>query len=568
MGLVSELKRRGVLRMAALYVVAAWLVMQVAEVVIGLANLPEWLGPTVLALLAVGFPITLVLSWFYQLTPEGISLESDAEATVPAKPFMGRRVDIIVIALLCAGLLLFAYDKWWTGPPTEKSIAVLPFENLSPDRTNEYFSDGMTAELISKLSRIEDLQVTARTSVVRFKGSGKDVRDIGAELGVPYVLEGSVRKFGDRVRITAQLINASTGLQLWADDFDSGLTDIFTVQEETALEIAEALGLVLSPVEEEGVRRHGTGSTDAYDAYLQGWALIESWNVQVDAPQKLENARRHFERALSLDPDYGLAHVGLAFVETYYYYGYIDGTLRTGSSGTDDQEVLDHLVRAREYVDRALALDPELSEAHAVLGDILAGREDWSAAIVAYREAIRLNPQNTYAWEELAWALNSKDPPEPLEAEEAAREAIRLDPGYVWNYYQLAWALRMQEREDERLAALEQAIQIDPSFRVVSLALANAWLDRGEYSKALARFETELEISKERDDVNQAWLLRAIAAAHAGLGDTETALMVLESALESGYANFTRLRRSPHFESLRSDPRFQALLDKYESSSQ
>jgi TolB-like protein/cytochrome c-type biogenesis protein CcmH/NrfG len=568
MGLVSELRRRNVFRMAALYVVAAWLIMQVAEVIIGLANLPEWLGPTVLALLAVGFPIALVLSWFYELTPEGISLESDAKAAVPAKPFMGRRVDIIVIALLCAGLLLFAYDKWWTGPPIEKSIAVLPFENLSPDHANEYFSDGMTAELISKLSRIQDLTVTARTSVLRFKDSDKDIREIGAELGVPYVLEGSVRKSDDRVRISAQLINASTGLQLWADDFDSGLMDIFDVQEETALEIAAALGLVLSSGEEAGVRRRATVSTDAYDAYLQGWALIESWNIQAETPQKLESARQHFDRALSHDADYELAYVGLAFVETYYYLSYIDGTFRTGSSDIDEEEILDHLVRGKEYVDRALALDPELSEAHAVLGDILAGHEEWSAAIASYREAIRLGPQNAYAWEELAWALNRIDPPRPLEAEEAAREAIRLDPTYVWNYFQLAVALKLQEREDDSIATLQHVLEIDPSFRSASLELARQLLDRGEYSKALDRFETELEISIKRDDIHQAWLQRAIADAHASLGDAETAFVVLESALESGYTNFTRLRESPHLEPIRDDPRFQALLDKYEDSSQ
>jgi TolB-like protein/Tfp pilus assembly protein PilF len=568
MGLVSELRRRNVFRMAVLYVVAAWLIMQVAEVIIGLANLPEWLGPTLLALLAVGFPISLVLSWFYELTPEGISLESDAEAAMPAKPFMGRRVDIIVIALLCAGLLLFAYDKWWTGPPVERSIAVLPFENLSPDHANEYFSDGMTAELISKLSRIQDLTVIARTSVLRFKDSDKDVREIGAELGVPYVLEGSVRKSDDRVRISAQLINASTGLQLWADDFDSGLTDIFAIQEDTALEIAEALGLVLSPVEEAGVRRHATVSTDAYDAYLQGWALIESWNIQAETPQKLESARQYFDRALSHDPDYGLAYVGLALVEAYYYLSYIDGTFSSGSSDIDEEEILDHLVRGREYVDQALALDPDLSEAHAALGDILAAHKEWSAAIASYHEAIRLDPQNTYAWEELAWALNRIDPPRPLEAEAAAREAIRLDPTYVWNYFQLAIALKLQEREDDSLATLRQVLQIDPSFRSASLELGNQLLDRGEYSQALDRFETELEISIERDDIHQAWLQRAIADAHAGLGDTETALVALESALESGYTNFTRIRRSPHLEPLRDDPRFQALLDKYEDSSQ
>jgi TolB-like protein len=564
MGLVSELRRRNVFRMAALYIVAAWLIMQVGEVVIGLAELPGWIGKTILALLAIGFPIALVLSWVYELTPAGISLEKDAVAVEAGAHATGRRLDFVVIALLCAGLILFAYDKWWTALPPENAIAVLPFHNLSADPANEYFSDGMTEELISKLSGVQHLDVTARTSVARFKGSNKDIREIGAELGVPYVLEGSVRKDGDRVRISAKLINAATGLQLWANDFDNDLTDIFAVQEETALDIVEALGLVLSPAEEAAVRRRETDNTDAYDAYLQGWALIESWNTLAESSAKLEAARQHFERALALDSSYALANVGLAFVEAYYYFSYRDGTFSTASAGISDEEVVDHLVVARQYVDQALALDPELSEAHAVLGDILAGHRDWPAAIAAYREAIRLDRQNTYAWEELAWALTSKDPPDPVAGEQAAREAVRLDPTYVWNYVQLGRALQMQERLDEAIAVLEQAVRIDPSFRAASVNLANLFLDHGEYGKALAQFEAELEISKERGDVIHPWLLRATAAAHAGLGDTEAALAMLEQALAGGYANFDRLRNSPHFAALRNDPRFGVLLEKYE----
>jgi TolB-like protein/Tfp pilus assembly protein PilF len=568
MGLVSELRRRNVFRMAALYIVAAWLIMQVAEVVIGLAELPAWIGKAILALLAIGFPIALILSWIYELTPEGISLEKDGEAATSSAHVAGRRMDFIVISLLCAGLIMFAYDKWWTDLPPENAIAVLPFQNLSADPANEYFSDGMTEELISKLSGVQHLNVTARTSVARFKGSDKDIREIGAELGVPYVLEGSVRKDGDRVRISAQLINASTGLQLWADDFDRGLTDIFAVQEETALNIVEALGLMLSTAEEAAVRRRETENTDAYDAYLRGRALIESWNIYADSSTKLEAAREHFEQALSLDSSYALAFVGLAFVEAYYYFSYTDGTLNALSSDIDGEEVLNHLVRARQYVDRALALDPELSEAYVALGDILAGHYEWSAAIDAYREGIRLNPRDAYAWEELAWALHRIDPPKPIEAEQAAREAIRLDPSFLFGYVQLARALQLQDRIGEGIAALEQALQIDPHFRSASVSLGNLLLDQGEYGKALALYEAELDKSKARDDAIQPWLLTAIAAAHAGLGDTQTALAMLEQALASGYANFTRLRNSPRFETLRSNPRFIALLEKYENTSE
>ena len=204
MGVVSELRRRNVFRMAVLYVVAAWLIMQVAEVVIGLGNLSEWLGPTILVLLAVGFPIALIFSWFFEVTPEGLSLEKDVPADHSITHVTGRRMDFVIIAILSAGLILFAYDKWAPSVPTDKSIAVLPFENMSADPDQEYFSDGISEELLNVLSKIPDLRVTARTSSFQFKGENRDVIEIGRKLNAAFILEGSVRKAGQQVRITAQ----------------------------------------------------------------------------------------------------------------------------------------------------------------------------------------------------------------------------------------------------------------------------------------------------------------------------------------------------------------------------
>ena len=174
MGLVSELRRRNVFRMAVLYAVAAWLIMQVAEVIIGLANLPEWIGPTILGVLAVGFPIALIFSWFYELTPEGISLEKDVKPGESTTHVTGRRMDFIVISMLAAAVILFAYDKWWIGPPPEKSIAVLAFENMSGDPEQEYFSDGISEELLNVLAQIPELTVISRSSAFSFKGQDID----------------------------------------------------------------------------------------------------------------------------------------------------------------------------------------------------------------------------------------------------------------------------------------------------------------------------------------------------------------------------------------------------------
>ncbi|MCH8930615.1 MAG: tetratricopeptide repeat protein [Proteobacteria bacterium] len=567
MSILRELKRRNVIKVAIAYAVVAWLLIEVTATTFPILKLPDWSVTLVTAFVLIGFPLALIFAWAFEITPAGIKLEKEVVRSESTTHITGRKIDYIIIAALILALGFFAFDKFVLDPSRdaereeavakqvdsealaeadgENSIAVLPFANLSPDPANQYFSDGMTEELISKLSRVKDLQVTARTSVARFKDTDKDIREIGVELGVRYVLEGSVRKAGDRVRITAQLIDASTGFHVWSADFDGELKDVFAVQEETALKIVDALHLALSPMEEAAVRRRYTENPHAYDAYLQGWALIESFNLGVDGPAKLDAGRQYFDRALALDSAYPLAFVGLAFVESYYAWI---------GEGTGD-----NLARAEKYARRALAFDPGLSQAHAVLGDIHGLRDEWAAAIAAYHEAIRLDPQNTYAWEELAWAFNSKDPPEPVEAEQAAREALRLDPTFLWTYYQLGWALEMQGRYEEAVAALEQALLINPAFRSGSRRLGQVYLAQGEYGKALALFEVAREIKESPR------LLRDIAAAHAGLGDTDKALAALADALDSGYRDFSMLNTSSHFAALRDDANFQALLAEYKN---
>ena len=545
MSIVREIKRRNVFRMAVLYIVAAWLIMQVTEVLITLTNLPHWIGPIIIWLLAIGFPISLIFSWFYEITPEGISLEKDVDPEQSITLVTGRRLDFIIISMLVAAVILFAYDKWWIGGPPEKSIAVLAFTNMSDDPEQEYFSDGISEELLNLLSKIPQLTVISRSSAFSFKGKDITIPEVAKQLNVALVLEGSVRRDGDRLRITAQLIEASSDSHLWSQSYDREFDDIFAVQDEISTAIVNALKEHLGLQVEVAVRRRYTENPDAYDAYLQGWALIESFNLGVDGPAKLDAGRQYFDRALALDSAYPLAFVGLAFVESYYAWI---------GEGTGD-----NLARAEKYARQALAFDPGLSQAHAVLGDIHGLRDEWAAAIAAYHEAIRLDPQNTYAWEELAWAFNSKDSPEPVEAEQAAREALRLDPTFLWNYYQLGWALEMQGRYEEAVAALEQALRINPAFRSGSRRLGQVYLAQGEYGKALAPFEVARKIQESPT------LLRDIAAAHAGLGDTEKALAALADALDSGYRDFSMLDTSSHFAALRDDANFQALLAEYKN---
>ncbi len=307
MKVFSELKRRNVLRMAVLYLVAAWLIAQVAEVIVTLAALPEWVGQLLLVLLAIGFPIALVLSWFYELTPEGISLEQDSVAVASAEPVSRRRFDVVVIALLSAAVLMFAWDKWWTPVPEDSSIAVLAFENMSGDPEQEYFSDGIAEELLNALAREPRLRVISRSSSFAFKGRGLDIPTIAKQLNVAHVVEGSVRKAGDRIRITAQLIEAQSDSHLWSETYDRDLVDIFAVQDEISSAIVAAMTERMGLEGETASRGTVVVDRQAHEAYLRGRYLV----VQRTGPS-IRAARREFESAVEFEPDYALAHAELA----------------------------------------------------------------------------------------------------------------------------------------------------------------------------------------------------------------------------------------------------------------
>ena len=469
--------------------------------------------------------------------------ESVSAAIAAATPTKGSHFwPAIVGGPAIIVVLLALFWPFSVVPPEARipSIAVLPFENLSSDPENEYFSEGMTEELVSKLSRIQNLQVTSRTSAARFKGTDKDIREIGEELSVQYVLEGSVRKLGDRVRITGQLVDASTGFQLWSDSFDGELTDVFAVQEETALEITEALDLRLSPREEESVRRRYTENVHAYDAYLRGWALVESSHGASEFPEEtLVVAQEHFQQALDLDSNYPLALAGLACVEVLYYHFNVD-------------RVPNRLQRAEEFAQQALHIDPELSEAHVVFAQVASSRRNFPSAIDKYRQALELDSDNAYVWCEFASACNLSSDPEA--AEKAARQATRLHPGYFQAYEQLGWALELQGRYEEAIPAFEYALQLEPDQRFARDHLGRVHLAQGNYSQALAQFE------KARQLEESPGLFVRISQTYAALGDRESALNELEKALVAGYRNSDAIDASPNFDPLRDDPRFTDLL--------
>ena len=444
MGLVSELRRRNVLRMAVLYAVAAWLIMQVAEVIIGLANLPEWIGPTILGVLAVGFPIALIFSWFYELTPEGISLEKDVRPGESTTHVTGRRMDFIVISMLAAAVILFAYDKWWIGPPPEKSIAVLAFKNMSGDPEQEYFSDGISEELLNVLARIPGLRVAARTSSFQFKGENRDIIDIGRQLNTAFVLEGSVRKAGLQIRITAQLIDARNGFHLWSETYDRELANIFALQDEISAAIVATLKERLGLQVESAPRAIAAANSEAHEAYLRGRYLM----VQ-RTQASIEGAVREFNIAIALDPDYALAHAELA-IATLFSNRYSFGDL------TDSEAI----ARATPHAERAMALDPTLAEAHAATGWLLSASVQSSSEeiLTHFRRAIQINPNYAivYNW----MAMFFLELGHYAEGFAAIKTAVRLDPLSIptrANYIrQLIFRNRLEEadREIEKYASI------------------------------------------------------------------------------------------------------------------
>ncbi len=457
MSLYTELKRRNVFRMAVLYAVVAWLIMQVAEVLVDLAKLPDWIGTTTLVLLAVGFPIALILSWFYEMTPEGISLEKDVERAQSITHVTGRRLDFIVISLLCAAVILFAYDKWWIGPPPEKSIAVLPFQNMSGDPEQEYFSDGLSDTLIHVLAQVSGLKVTAKTSSFYFKGKNIDVGEIARELKVGTILEGSVQKAGNRVRVIAQLINAGDGAHLWSKSFDRDLEDIFAVQDEIAQEVVKSLKVTLLDSEQERLAQRYQPTIKAYEQLILG-----RHEMGKRTATSLAAAEQRFKRAIELDPDYALPYVVLA--DTYglqIFYG---------SLITEDS-----LQRRQPLVEKALELDPLSAEAH------------MARAYLRAHQQIKTGEENSNT------------------VEEDILRAIQLNPNYVEARRWYSDLLSNRGLFEEALAQIRVAAELDPVSPVIQLDVAGATWDVGRAEEALTLIRRSIGLYPEFP-VNYKWM--------------------------------------------------------------
>ena len=467
-------------------------------------------------------------------------------AVIQKSPVRARsKIFIAAAAVLFLLLAAVVGYRWYaahggsssTAPTGKPSIAVMPLQNLSSDPDGAYFADGMTDEITTKLSKIQGVNVASHSAVTALKNAQVDAADTGRRLGVRYLIEGSVRGAGDQMRINVHLVDSTTGFDSWAEDFTGATKDVFSLQEQTAAKIAQALDLKLSPQEKQGLERRYTQNPEAYQAYLIGRALAEHDNE----PDKLEAARSHFEQALKLDPDYAPALAGLAQVEGYYY------------RNVDSLPV--HLERADQLARRAVAAAPDLVEARIALGYAYGWKYQYFKAEDVLREAVRLDPQNSHAWDSLSWVLAYEQPPKAVEAEKASREAIRLEPALPVAHYHLARALLLQGRYEEANKATERVEELSgPTYAY--LGQAQIYLAQGNYDAAIDRLTRN---GQPKDAINTYFL----SAAYAAKGDKEKALAELKRTLDLGYADFASIDGNPYFSKLQSDPRFQELLRQY-----
>ncbi len=384
----TELKRRNVYKVAIAYAVVAWLLMQVASQIFPFFEIPNWAVRLVVLLLVIGFPVAVILAWAFELTPEGIKRAEDVDVSKSITRKSGRKLDFFIIAvlLLVIAALLFRRLHLNVSPALssslEKSIAVLPFENLSEEKANAYFSDGIQDEILTKLAGIGDLKVISRSSTAKYKSKPEDLKTVANELGVATVLEGSVQRAGDKVRVNVQLVDAHVDTHLWAKSYDRDLKDVFTVESEVAQEIADALRAKLSPSQSDALATAPTRDTEAYDLFLKG-EYEEHQAESALTAEPFDRAQTFYRQALARDPNFALAYARLAYSELYRHWFITNLTSA-------------ELAEVKSNIDRALAIAPASPDAHLALGVFYYwGHRDYDPALRELDRAIELQPSSS-----------------------------------------------------------------------------------------------------------------------------------------------------------------------------
>ena len=595
----AELKRRNVYKVAVAYAIVAWLLIQAASILFPTFEAPAWVMKVFVAIIILGFPVAMILAWAFEMTPEGIKRDEDVSAFDPGTPRAGRKFlgVTILLAVIAAGLLLFQQvgthlrgvrdasvpDK--DGRPAgaslpaspaipNKSIAVLPFDNLSRDPDNAFFAEGVQDEILTRLAKVADLKVISRTSTQRFKSAPANLPEIAKQLGVIHILEGSVQKANDQVRVNVQLINALTDAHLWADTYDRKLTDIFAVESEIAKTIADMLQAKLTGSEKQMMAAQPTTDTTAYELYHKGRSL---WGQR--SGDNIPKAIAFYEQAIARDPNYALAYAGLA--NAYILVPFYAGADR-----------LDAYAKAKDAALKALRLDSNLAEAHLALGKVLFFSEiDLAGATREYQKAIELKPNDATAhhWfgNDTLAALGRFE-----EAIAEGKRAVELDPLSTVINADLGATFYYAHHYDESVRQLRKTLEIDPTSFYAHFNLGIVLQTTGDLSGAIVEYEKAKQLSGDNLLVSTLW-----AAAKAQVGDKDAAVRMLsdldkisqqrevvgyyrallylslnnkeealrwleQSLKERDGSNISWIKVDPLLDPLHGDPRFEALVQK------
>jgi len=663
-GFFEEVRRRKVYRVAAAYIIAAGGIIQLASAAFPAWELPNWMLRLVIVLLLLGFPIALMLAWAFDITAQGVQVTSSIGV-----PRTHRRRNIIMLAI--TGVLVSAGTGFLLLPRVsahkcDKSIAVLPFENLSDEKENAYFADGIQDDVLTNLSKVGDLKVISRTSVMPYRGKTSNVREIGKVLGVGAVLEGSVRRVGNRVRVNVQLINADTDEHMWAEDYDRDLTDVFAIQTDLAQQIVRELQAKLSPMEKAQIERRPTENGEAYLAFVQAHNLSNA----MESLEKLRQSEQLYQRAIELDPNFALAIARYSQLQSWIVHEIERTPERREQARTLAERALQlqpdlpevHLARGFSYyygdTDYEAALRefeiarrglPNESEVYLAIGAIQRRQGKWAESIANLEKAASLNPKDTWPLQQLSYnyaMLRNYDAanktldralaldPNAMELlgeklrlaivekgdfdfAEKAFEALKSIPmtneqklktadartdvfllerkyseglreaeslpddqlaGYpkgLWSkYYNIGFARRaLQDATGARAAflkaksAAEEQLKHSPDDARLRIQLAKVLAFLGQKDSALAEAQRASELQPEsKDALDGPEITEGVAQVCAILGDNDRAIAILDGLLNRpSYVTVHGLRVNPIWDSLRKDPRFQALIDRHET---
>jgi TolB-like protein/Flp pilus assembly protein TadD len=574
----GELKRRNVYKVAVAYAVVGWLLVQITTQVFPIFEIPNWALRLIVLAIIIGFPISLVIAWAFELTPEGLKRTEDVDPTAQSRRKSHAWIYVVIVgALLSVGLFMlgrygFRNANSASSALPEKSIAVLPFDNLSEEKGNAFFAEGIQDEILTRLAKVADLKVISRTSTQRFKAAPSDLREIAKQLGVMNILEGSVQKSNDQVRINVQLINATTDAHLWAESYDRKLTDLFTVESEVAKTIADTLRVKLTGSELSAISSRPTQDPVAEDLYVQGRHFLA-----LRRDDNLPRAIEFFHQAIARDPNFAAAYAGLseALILLPRYTGAHPAETRPQS---------------RVAALKALELNPNLAEAHNALAKIAMDYDvDFAEATREFKRAIELNPNYAGAHHWFSGTLESQG--QFAEAIAESKLGTELDPFSAVNLSDQGRVYGSARRFPEAKASFEKSLAIDPAFSYAHWHYGEMLQVSGDLKGAAAEYAKARMANNTPEPIALSGQLAAImgrpeearqaltaldemekhryvdvfwrALLYLSLGDKEQALQSLEQSYinREGY-EIGLIKVDPMLDSLRAEPRFQALVKK------